>query len=67
MTDQTQFRRGCKLAERMWKDGGVTAEKIRATLLKLLEDDDPGVLLGFQAAISSFSRTASARKRGAEP
>ena len=67
MTDQTQFRRGCKLAERMWKEGGVTEEKIRATLLKLLEDDDPGVLLGFQATISSFSRTASARKRGAEP
>jgi len=51
----------------MWKEGGVTEEKIRATLLKLLEDDDPGVLLGFQATISSFSRTASARKRGAEP
>ena len=42
--DQTKFRRGYKLAERMWKEGGVTEEKISATLLKLLEDNDPAVL-----------------------
>jgi hypothetical protein len=37
---------------------------MRARLLMLLEDNDPGELLGFQAAIASFAGAARAAPKG---
>jgi hypothetical protein len=55
VTDQTRFWLGHQLAERVWKQRGVTEKKMRAGLL---ESNYPSELLCFQAVIASFARAA---------
>jgi hypothetical protein len=64
--DRTKFRCGYNLAERMWKEGGVTEERISATLLELLEANDPSELFGFHARIASLTKTANTAKKNAK-